>query len=383
VATRGAPAGWNRNPRRHVFQALRRSGDAAQSTVLLPRSGRPTEPVGAPARVRPLASRSLSSLGSAIRDTREAIAKLCGENEVLRMQLAISKKRNVSVQLDSTVDIDQMDSEIAAIGDVCTALRDLEGRAQAQEKSLCALGRRLTGLQRTSAERSAQLEQLTRERDDVTEECDWLAAASRSEKATITSLNETIKEAEKRHGLVDGRIEDLKNIIDVKQREVFTKTRVPKPDVIRRCAKLRVRRGLDRENMRLLAMAEMEKTLAENAAARTQEECDEGRLEWMRSQNRMLRDTCLALKRRFCGARAGDRKVATLTSETELELMRARIMDRSTTLASEKKGSRTLSARIDKQMRILGDYRIEVPPPPGCFRGMVPVQDTQQLEEDA
>jgi hypothetical protein len=75
---------------------------------------------------------------------------------------------------------------------------------------------------------------------------------------TVTDLRASISQRKRKISSFEARIADLKQIIDVKQRQMLTKTQKPRPHVIHMVEKLRMDHAVERENMGLIAMHEAE-----------------------------------------------------------------------------------------------------------------------------
>jgi cell division protein FtsB len=85
--------------------------------------------------------------------------------------------------------------------------------------------------------------------DELVELLDVSAIAGKENMNRIVTMNASIEERRRKLATLEGRIEDLRQIIHVGQKQMLVKTQTPRTEVINRVEELRVHRLVEQENM--------------------------------------------------------------------------------------------------------------------------------------
>jgi hypothetical protein len=308
----------------------------------------------------------------AIRQLRELDERLGEQNVRLRAQLEASKKREASSQASVDFEYDVIIETIEkTVGippeniELDKKLRKLEGKLQRAEMNLTALQGRVV-------RKVATCRRLRVIRDELAELQAVSGIANRENLNRIVAMNETIQERRRRLATLEARIDDLRHLIDIGQRQMSVKTRAPRTDVINRVEELRVHRLIDRDNMRMTAMHEAEIKCLDARIREIKDTYGEERIGEMAAENERLQKVCQRLKKKFYASRAvRDENQQTLTSDSHLEMMQNRIEQLHRATQGEKKRLLAALGIVEKQMRALAELRIEMPPPPACYEELV------------
>ena len=344
-----------------------RTADAVTSMVTLVKVEKPVEPREKTSHFRRNIPKP-PSLDAEIRQVKEKLNKVSSENELLRMQLLLARRREKSTE--PATDIDALEEKLNAMEqEGAGVLDELEQQFQADERLLSERKSALAELQKENARKCGALRRLNQTLQSMGADGEWLSAISKEQLTKLTELNEAIIQARRRYQDIDARIKDLKNIIDMNQRRMLVKTQTPKPDVIQKCERLRTRRFMERENLRFIAMNEAEMRFTDKLIEGAKQNYGHERVELLKAENNQIRNRCKRLKRKFYDSRATpDRSRITLTTEAILESMQTMAFETFQTIDSEKKQQITVYSKIDRQMKLLREYNIDIPPPPQCYQ---------------
>ena len=344
-----------------------RTAEAVTSMVTLVKVEKPVEPREKTSHFRRNIPKP-PSLDTEIRQIKEKLNKVSSENELLRMQLLLARRREKYTE--AATDIDALEEKLNAMeqeGD--GGLDELEQQFEADERLLSERKAALAELQKDNARKCGALRRLNQTLESMGADGEWLSAISKEQLTKLTELNETIIQARRRYQDIDARIRDLKNIIDMNQRRMLVKTQTPKPDVIQKCERLRTHRVMERENLRVIAMNEAEMRFTDKLIEGARQNYGYERVELLKAENNQIRNRCKRLKRKFYDSRATpDRSRITLTTEAILESMQTMAFETFQTIDSEKKQQITVYSKIDRQMKLLREYNIDIPPPPTCYQ---------------
>jgi hypothetical protein len=236
---------------------------------------------------------------------------------------------------------------------------------------------RKTALNRLQAQNVRKTTALRRYRQTLEEFGDPKSWASQEDIVKLTELNIAIRQTKNKIVNLEARIADLRQIIDLKRRKMFAETRKAKPDVLLMVDNLKTYRVIDHENSRVLAMNEAEVRHTSELINAIKEEYAEDKVREVARENRILQEQCREFKRKFFSQRqAGGKKMSTLINEENLEQMRRRIMDLGQQMVQDRRSYAPLVVKIDKQTKVLLDWRHSVPPAPAAYERAANVRTT-------
>jgi hypothetical protein len=294
--------------------------------------------------------------------------RLGEQNVRLRAQLEVSKKREVSSQVVLDFEYDVILETIGKTAGIPQSNVELDMKLRKLEGKLQRAQMNLTGLQGRIVRKTATYRRLKTMHDELVELLDVSAIAGKENMNRIVTMNASIEERRRKLVTLEGRIEDLRQIIDVGQKQMLVKTQIPRTDVINRVEELRVHRLVERENMRIMAIQEVEIQCLDARIREIQATCGEERIKEMAAQNEALQKVCQGLKKKFYASRnAGEELQPLLTNEPQLQAMQARIEHLHHVTQGEKKRLLVTLGNIDKQMRALAELRIDLPPAPPSY----------------
>ena len=356
----------DKRSRELLLKKMDRNCEAVTSMVTLMKVEKPVEPREKTSHFRRTIPKP-ASLDTEIRQIKDKLSKVSSENEILRMQLLLSKRRDKNTE--TLVDIDSLNAQHDSLDDLQLQLDELEKQCRTEEKELAERKAALAELQKENARKCGALRRVNQTLETMSEEDSWLSVLSKKQLTKLTELNETIRHARKRYQDIDARIRDLKNIIDMNQRQMLVKTQKTKPDVIQKCERLRTQRVMERENLRIIAMNDTERKFTDQLIESAQQSFGHERIESLKAENTQVRNRCKKLKRKFYDSRATPgRARITLTTEAILESMQTLAFETFQTIDSEKKQQIVVYSKIDRQMKQLRQLRIDIPPVPPCYQ---------------
>jgi chromosome segregation ATPase len=316
-----------------------------------------------------------------IRRAKEVVALLEAQIPLLRAQLYISSKRVGGTQATLELDIDAMTREIAETEGIEEENENLEKSLAAQRQKFENLQATLNGLQAKVVRKSATLHRLKETLAELQKYEDVSEFATKEDANVLSDLRSSISQRKRKISTLEARIADLKQVIDMKQRQMLTKTQKPRPHVIHMVEKLRVDHAVERENMRLIAMHEAEIKWLDELIGRARTEYGREMIAKMQAENSSLKESCKGLKQKFYGPRS-IRDKQPLTNETQLAMMAARISELQAEQDGDRKKLAVSLSKIDKQLKLLKDYRIEAPPLPLAYQRVASTNRPRSSREE-
>jgi hypothetical protein len=295
--------------------------------------------------------------------------------------LYLSSKRIATTQTTLDVDVEGMMREIAETEGIEHENDTLEQLLLDRRQKYEAVQVILNGLQAKVVRKSGSLHRLKETLAELQKFEDISGFATKEDAGALTDLRSSINQRKRQISSYEARIADLKQVIDVKQRQMLTRTQKPRPPVIHMVEKLRVDHAVEKENRRLIAMHEAEIKCLNDWIERTQTEYGREMIAKMQAENRSLKESCRGLKERFYGPRSV-RDQQPLTNEDHLTGRAARIAELQTEHDDDRRKLAVALSKIDKQLKVLKDNRIEAPPLPAAYQRVMRMDQPRSARQE-
>ena len=306
-----------------------------------------------------------------IAQAREKLANI--DNDIIDLQKKLKKSllKDSSNQVDdqfSMKSLAAMKNELKNNENSDALLSQAKQQRDSLEKELADKQNQLNDLQKLYVRKTQTLRHYKQKKDELDEQSTFLINASKKQIKKINDLDEQIRRGRKTIEIIDGRIADLRNIIDMKTKELSVKASKKRPDVIGMCGKFKKDRISEKEIIQLIEYHDIERQYLEKAIELSSYQLSDDSLTKKEFEIERIVIVAKKLKEKYLEKRGmPNQTMITLTNEDDMNLLSKR-----KNLAKEEIHSTMMQidlaiSQIQKQMTQLKNQDIEVPPPPSSF----------------
>lgn len=306
-----------------------------------------------------------------IAQTRNKLSKIVKDINDLQKKLKLSLRKESSTQVDepfSMKSLQEMKNEIKSHENYEDLLNQAKKQKELLEQEIPDKQNRLSELQKQYVRKAATLRHYKQMKEELDEQHFFLINMSKKQIKKLNDLDEQIRRGRRTIEIIDGRIADIRNIIDIKTKELSVKASKKRPNVVGMCDKFKKDRLSEKEILQLIDYHDIERQYLEKEIESISYQLSDDSLNKKDFEIKRIVIIAKQLKAKYFEKRGmANQTMITITNEDDLNMISKRKSLTKEEIHSTMMQIDLVISQIQKQISQLSNKNIEVPPPPSSF----------------